>query len=296
MNYSSTLRTISLAVVLCMAASLIAIWILAELNWDKLFTFAPVTFVGAAGATIANSSGVGGGVVFVPVFDFLNKAGLLPVNPVQIVAVSMLIQCFGMTTGSLTWLNRMQGTGVPERQFWAIIVVALASCLPSLLATQYIFHLMPASVLVWFKSLSIVLGMVLLISVWTNRADAPVRRQLTVMDIVVLSVMGLLGGLATALFSVGIGELVALWLFIRNYPLVTCAATAVVVTAFAVVSGIVYHLLHTDMPWLLAAFAAPGAMLGGYVARGFAYRLGPYRLKVLAGLWIVGSSSWLLLR
>lgn len=282
-----------------LALALMAIWIAADLNWHKVAEFWPVFFVGIGGATIANSSGVGGGVVFVPVFDYFNSADLLPVTAQQIVATSFLIQCYGMTTGSLTWLNKIrqqdhQATGIPAREFWRIIGLVCLTCLPALLLTQYVFPYRPEDVLFWFKSLSIALGTALLVSVWLGNGKQRERLQLAPADLGVLMLLGTVGGYATALFSVGVGELVALWLFIRNYPLVTCAATAVVITAITVLSGIVFHLVHTDVPWLLAAFAVPGAVIGGYLARGFAYWLGPYRLKVLAGLWIVGSSSYLL--
>lgn len=298
MHNKSLLPHATVFIALIMALALWAIWQTAQLNWQDITQVWPVFFVGIGGATIANSSGVGGGVVFVPVFDHFNLSGVVSVSPEQIVATSFLIQCFGMTTGSLTWLNKMHGkqaTGIASREFWTIIGLVSLSCLPVLLTTQHGAHARPDDVLFWFKGLSIGLGLALLISVWLGAGQQAERQQLASLDKVVLLFLGALGGYATALFSVGVGELVALWLFIRNYPLVTCAATAVIVTALTVLSGIAFHLTSTEMPWLLAALAIPGALIGGYLARGFALWLGPYRLKVLAGLWIVGSSSYLLL-
>ncbi|MBB3169586.1 sulfite exporter TauE/SafE family protein [Simiduia aestuariiviva] len=294
------LRLLTLIVATLLGTALLAIWWQADLTWARAVQFFPVLFVGIGGATIANASGVGGGVVFVPVFDYFNSAGIVPVTATQIVATSFLIQCFGMTTGSLTWLNKMRhqgpqpATGIATRDFWQIICWVVAGCLPALLATQYIFAFTPADVLFWFKSLSICLGCALLMSVWRDNPNKRPRYSLAQIDLLVLAALGVIGGFATALFSVGVGELVALYLFIRNYPLVTCAATAVIITAITVLTGLVYHLLHTDIPWQLAAFAIPGAVIGGYIARGFAYFLGPHRLKILAGLWIVGSSVYLL--
>lgn len=294
-----SLRTVTICASLLLVSGLAGIWWLADLSASRIQAFFPVLFVGIGGATIANASGVGGGVVFVPVFDYFNSTGILPVSAQQIVATSFLIQCFGMSTGSLTWLNKMQSasgpaTGIPNRDFWRLVLWVLAGCLPALLATQYLLAATPENVLFWFKSLSICLGSALLYSVWRDDPNRAVRTQLAPVDLAVLIPLGVIGGFATALFSVGVGELVALYLFIRNYPLVTCAATAVIITAITVLSGMVFHLIHTDIPWVLAAFAVPGAIMGGYIARGFAYLLGPYRLKILAGLWIVGSSIYLL--
>lgn len=267
----------------------------------QVLRLVPMFFLGIAGATIANASGVGGGVVFVPAFDYFNSAELYSVTASQIVATSFLIQCYGMTTGSLTWLNKMRAstqdiypTGVIERDFWRIIIWVLCSCLPVLLATQYGIIPAPEKVLFWFKSLSIGLGIALLISVARSSKESTPKTQLMPFDLIVLLLLGIIGGYATALFSVGVGELVALYLFIRNYPLVTCAASAVIITAVTVIIGFSYHFFYTDVPWLMAVFAIPGAVFGGYVARAFAYYLGSYRLKILAGLWIVSSSCYLL--
>lgn len=293
------LRTITLITVVALLLVYTSIVWLADISSSQFINFSPLFAVGAAGATIANASGVGGGVVFVPVFDYINTTGLIALSATQIIATSFFIQCFGMTTGSLTWLNKMRhssqpSTGIAAAEFWRIIWVVLACCIPALLITQYGLKFMPASVLFWFKSLSIALGCALLVSVWRDDKLRAPKTVLHSIDLPVLAVLGAIGGFATALFSVGVGELVALYLFIRNYPLVTCAATAVIITAFTVVIGIFYHLLKTDIPWLLLAFAAPGAVTGGYIARGFAYFLGTHRLKMLASLWIIGSSAYLL--
>lgn len=294
------LRQLTHTLVLLLSLALIGIWWQASLSLEQALQFFPVFFVGIGGATIANATGVGGGVVFVPVFDYFNSAGLLPVSPIQIVATSFLIQCFGMTTGSITWLHNIQRStephpsGVSQREFWLIIGTVLLSCLPMLLATQYLLAFVPTGVLFWFKSLSIGLGLALFVSVWRDDPALQPRRRLVKFDLLMLCVLGGIGGFATALFSVGVGELVALYLFIRNYPLVTCAASAVIITAVTVVSGMIFHYLNTDIPWALAAFAVPGAVIGGYLARRFAYFLGPHRLKIVAGVWIVGSSCYLL--
>ena len=55
--------------------------------------------VGIFGAVVANSTGTGGGVVFVPAFAQLD------IRPPQSIAMSFLIQSFGMSVGTLVWLN-----------------------------------------------------------------------------------------------------------------------------------------------------------------------------------------------
>jgi len=58
------------------------------------------------GAIIANASGTGGGVVFVPVFNALRDPGTMTLGPLQVVPVSMG-QSFGMSLGALRWTDRL---------------------------------------------------------------------------------------------------------------------------------------------------------------------------------------------
>jgi len=55
--------------------------------------------VGLFGAIVANSTGAGGGIVFIPFFTSLGIEGS------QALGTSILIQCFGMTAGAVSWLT-----------------------------------------------------------------------------------------------------------------------------------------------------------------------------------------------
>ncbi|WP_259366763.1 sulfite exporter TauE/SafE family protein [Colwellia sp. BRX8-7] len=55
------------------------------------------SFIGLLGGIFANSTGAGGGVVFIPLFNQLNF------TEQQSIATSFAIQCFGMTAGAFTW-------------------------------------------------------------------------------------------------------------------------------------------------------------------------------------------------
>ncbi len=79
-----------------------------SLSWLFLVFFSPLqlfevmeyglfTFLGILGAIFANSTGAGGGVVFIPAFNEFNF------SEQQAIATSFAIQCFGMTAGAVTW-------------------------------------------------------------------------------------------------------------------------------------------------------------------------------------------------
>ncbi|MFC4349903.1 sulfite exporter TauE/SafE family protein [Kordiimonas lipolytica] len=255
--------------------------------------------VGLGAATIANSTGVGGGVVFLPAFEFLGANGHIAIVAGQIVGMSFIIQSFGMSTGSLRWLHRIHDargtdTGVPPAVFLRMLALVLGCALPAMLATQALHTSPPEAVLWAFKAVSVGLGMLVLVTSWLGRGRAQNRSHPTGVDYAALAGLSLIGGVATAFFSVGVGELVALYLFVRNFPLVTTAALAVIASAVSVLFGVWDHLLSTPQPWDILLYVVPGAITGGFIARPFAEMLGPFRLKIFAASWITLSSAYLL--
>lgn len=258
--------------------------------------------VGLVGAIIANTSGTGGGVVFVPVFNALRAQGVMSLGPLQIVGVAMAIQSFGMTMGALRWIDRLLHQPDPPalhacvrpRDFWLVTALVLALALPAMLLTQRVDGVAPHEVLLGYKVFSIVLGTALLISTWTVNRARPERAQLARVDIWALALLAIPGGIATALFSVGIGELVALYLFIRHYPLLLCSGTACAISAVSVILGSIWHVAAGTIHWEVVLLAAPAAALGGFLARPIAHWLGARRLKTIGGAWIVLSAIYLI--
>ncbi len=296
------LRTITLVTLAALACAYMAIWALAPIDvavMGRIWWCAPI---GVFGALVANSTGTGGGVVFVPVFNVLRDDGLLPVAPDAIVGASFLIQSFGMTVGSLTWFNRLYGArngaelDLPRTVKLRMMGLVLACALPAMLATQRLVSLAPETVLIYFKGFSIALGAALLVSAVFFHAKATKRQELAPLDAAVLVVLAVVGGAITAVFSIGVGEFVALYLLVRGYPMRAVIASAVMISAITVIAGAPYHIANTDLPWEVIALAAPGVALGGFLARRLAYALGERRLKIAASLWIIGSSLYLLLR
>ncbi len=291
----------ALSPVRLVAGGLVLAWLAiatsAAIDWPLVERLFWLPLVGVLGATIANTSGTGGGVVFVPVFTALREAGTLSLAPLQVTAASFAIQCFGMTMGAARWTTRLiedPAPPIPPRDFAVVCGCVLAVSLPVMLATQRWSTADPHAVLLAFKLFSLALGLALLVTSWTVNRALPERRTLARVDLGVLLLLGALGGFATAFFSVGVGELVALYLFIRHYPILLATGAACVVSAVSVVAGVVWHIQAGTVPWEVVLLAGPGAMAGGWLARPVALWLGALRLKTIDGLWIVGSSLYLL--
>jgi uncharacterized membrane protein YfcA len=263
-------------------------------NFAQLWAF---TGLGVAGALIANSTGVGGGAVFVPAFSFLRETGLYDLSHMQVVGLSFAIQSFGMTIGSLTWVNRIArdraAEGLPgiwPRVLTPVLALSLAASLPAMLVTQWAITVPDGFGFLAFKIFSITLGGLLLFQVLRGQKHHHDPHTLTGADRLGIVIFSALGGVATAWFSVGIGEILALYLFLRGFDMRICAPAAVIVSAVSVVVGSGYHWAQAHIALDILLFAAPGVALGGFLARRLAYWLGATRLKLLASIWIIASS------
>lgn len=258
--------------------------------------------VGVIGAIIANTSGTGGGVVFVPVFNAAREWGVMDLQPLQVVGVSMCIQAFGMTMGALRWTDRLYHQPAPDplhalvtpRDFFTVALAVLALSLPAMLLTQRFTAFDQHTVLMGYKAFSILLGAALIASTWTVNLVRPEKERLERFDLVALLVLAIPGGMLTALFSVGIGELVALYLFIRHYPVLLCTGAACLISSVSVITGAIWHIEADTIQWEVVLLAGPAAALGGFLARPIALWLGARRLKTLDGSWIVLSAFYLL--
>jgi uncharacterized membrane protein YfcA len=287
---------------LMLFAAYIALWVLVPADPELLAKLWFLPGVGVIGAIIANTSGTGGGVVFVPVFNALRELGVMNLSPLMVVGVSMGIQSFGMTMGSLRWTDRLLHQPAPGpleaqvriKDFATVVGAVLALSLPALLATQRLTAFDQQDVLFAYKGFSILLGTALIAATWTFNAARPERVKLARIDLIVLVALAIPGGMITALFSVGVGELVALYLFIRHYPVLLCTGAACVISAVSCIAGVVWHIGAGTVQWEVVLLAGPAAALGGFLARPIALWLGAKRLKTLDGGWIVLSALYLL--
>lgn len=279
-----------------------AIWATVSVDFALLRQLWFLPPVGVIGAVIANTSGTGGGVVFVPVFSALREHGVMALTPLQVTAASMGIQCFGMTMGALRWTDRLlhqpapvdaRHSAVRPRDYALAATAVIAAGLPAMLLTQRFGPTDNHTILVVYKLFSIPLGLALIAATWTVNRTATERDRLAPVDLAVLMLLAIPGGAITALLSVGIGELVALYMFMRHYPVLLSTGVACVVSSVSVLSGMVWHAGQGNVQWEVVLLAGPGAALGGFLARGIAGWLGARRLKTLDGAWIMLSAMYL---
>lgn len=249
------------------------------------------------GAIVANATGAGGGVVFVPAFHFLG------IEQSSIIATSFAIQCFGMTAGMFTWRRlakqRMASSDTTEREVWShysVLIWRLA--IPSVagvLVGQYVLQLSSQEQVVSiFKLFSLAFGLSILATtyfIWRQRNQALVAFDLTTKFYLLASFVALAGGVVTAWLSVGVGELVAVLLILMRLPVRLAIGVAVSVSAINVWFGVQYYvwvepLINTDV----LVFAAPAALIGGTVAKYLVSFFSPIQLKIFIATWILISA------
>lgn len=248
--------------------------------------------IGVGGAVVANSTGIGGGVVFVPAFD---RLGL---SHDQIVGTSLIIQSFGMTMGAMTYLARRRQR---YRQFYRLEGLS-NGCYRMVVGLTVI----PAVITAWlategglrpdlplktiFKAISLTLVALIAVSEILPKPDAEARRITRERDAVFLLGIGVLGGFFVGWISIGVGELLAVYLLLRGARGSDAIGLAVIVTSATVL--MVGLTTGFDLPAdrTVALLVAPGALLGGFVAPYVLSLVGQSRVKWFCASFIVLSA------
>lgn len=245
-------------------------------------------FLGLGGAIVANSTGAGGGIVFIPAFTSL---GLDDVNSL---GTSLAIQCFGMTAGSISWLTTIyqhkHGGSSAIRLTHRLILFAGTSAVLGMLSGQYLLPTPPLDIATIFRVFSIIFGVLLLVITLRRTNHRHTISSLRKRDIPPIVLVCFAGGLVTSWISIGAGEWLAILLFFLGYPTMIIVCVAVCISSATVISGIPFHIWETQsIVWPILLFAAPAAIIGGAIARMLAERLGPTRLKIFFSTWIIAT-------
>lgn len=273
-------------------------------GWAVLFSIqtAPINLLtdfglygllGIVGAIFANATGAGGGVVFVPFFNHLQF------STQSVVATSFAIQCCGMTAGAITWW-RYKVKHHQDDKHWAAFPSVLMLSVPASLCgvwfaqygPQHIDILMPYKE--GFTQLHIAFGMFSVLLSIAIFATIPLFKRtefkpdVTQLDVGILPFISFFGGIITAWLSIGVGELVAVYLIIRGFNVTMSIAVAVILSAFTVWGAVVFHLVITQaVVWDVVLFAGAGAIIGGTLAKYLVLVFSPPALKCFFGVWVL---------
>ncbi len=245
------------------------------------------------GAIVANATGAGGGVVFVPAFT------MLELSASSIIATSFAIQCFGMTAGSVAWykvlLIELQGAKsfVWKHYRRLVLLFSLPSILGVIVGQTLLSLDSHQEVKTLFKGFSILFAVAIVFTT-LHLARAQGAREIVPVSPFISALMvcvGLAGGLITAWLSIGVGELVAVMLILMRYPVRLAIGVAVSVSAISVWVGVQNYLwIDPSIDINVLIFAGPAAVIGGTVARYVAGAFTPVQLKLFIATWIFISA------
>lgn len=262
------------------------------------FNYAPFFLLALLGAIVANSTGAGGGIVFVPAFKMLG------VDQAGIVATSFAIQCFGMTAGTLAWYRFSRLQNIDTEPAWLDYFKLIKSfAVPTVVGVIVGQFLLtpddPQQVVGLFKIFSALFGVAILVTSYqlyrngVQALNAGEVQALTDSSIFkgACSAIAFIGGAITAWLSIGVGELVAVFLILLRFPVTLSVGVAVSLSALAVWIGIQKYLWLENLINLnILLFAAPAALIGGTLARRVATFFTPLQLKVLIAIWVLFSA------
>lgn len=286
--------------------SAFGLWLAWALQFDNLIEvmqiYARFIFLGITGATFASATGAGGGIIFIPVFSSLQFA------EAQSIATSFTIQCFGMTAGAISWFLHYKNHHRFDANWSPFVGLSLFTALFAITGfwfSQLAQLASPASLHSSFSLFSMILGLAIIYScrslphnpLGSNHPRVN-NQYLVTLDYLAMAAIGFLGGIITAWLSVGVGELIVIYLMLRGFCAKMAVATGVVVSAITVWSASPVHVFSGDSQALfeLVLFAGPGAIIGGYLARKLAIYLSVKKLKLFFAIWIILTGFVMLLQ
>ncbi|WP_448553090.1 sulfite exporter TauE/SafE family protein [Thalassotalea montiporae] len=251
---------------------------------SQLSEYISYSLLGVLGAIFASSTGAGGGVIFIPMFNHLSF------SEIQSIATSFAIQCFGMTAGALTWYHHYHKEKrdlVLWQGFKRIIAVTSIAAIAGIWSIYGTNVSSPASLHQSFGWFSLVLGLFIVTTVYLLKPKRE-SSKLQYFDYLAIIAIGYFGGAITAWLSVGVGEVLAIYLILRRFDVTMAVAAAVVVSAFTVWSAIWQHtLIIFNVYWQVVIFAGPGAVIGGILAKSLVSYLSARKLKLFFAFWLI---------
>jgi len=254
---------------------------------EKFVSFGHFFLLGLGGAIVANSTGAGGGIVFIPAFSSLG------LSPSETLSTSIIIQCFGMTAGTISWLINFKSRDSIFQRYRTFLISAIltagSASVAGAITSQFWFQSeITVSMLTTFSTLSIFFGLTLLFSNLYSGPKAFPKTKMTTSDYLLIIPICYIGGVITSVVSIGVGEILLILLFLRKYPLHVSIFVAVCVSAITVIFCAPYQIfVEQTVVWDIVSFAAPAAVIGGILGRYFALYLGATRVKNFCAVWIL---------
>ncbi len=224
----------------------------------------PLTVVGFVGAVVGNATAVGGGIVFIPYLLLFTD-----LDPVDSLKLALATQAFGMSSGAIAWSKkRVIPLGVVLALVPAVMVGVVVS---TLLIT-------PTGSLVRsvFGPVSVAIGIWVLARLGRDPRGTRIRLGALLFSVTVV------GTVITGWAAIGVGEVVAAWLMVRDglAPERAIGLGVALLATSSVLLTLVHWLFLGGLPWLMASFVILGAVFGARLGPVVVQRMPPRVVKI----------------
>lgn len=249
--------------------------------------------VGLAGALLVGVLlgllGGGGSILTVPLLVYV-----LGVEPRTAIAMSLVV--VGVTSANGAWLHARAG-----RVRWrTAFVFGAGGMVGAFLGGKLNPLLSPTALMVFFAGVMVAASVAMLLrsdapaasTAETSSAAAPPVPPSRIGRVLLQGVgVGILSGLVGA----GGGFLIVPALAMVGLPTPVATATSLVVIALQCAAGLVGHLGHLDLPWMLTAQVIAVALVGSLVGGKLAGRVAPGLLRRGFAVFVLATATFLLL-
>ena len=261
--------------------------ILAGVLWVALFPlfgdefleqYYYMPFLGVIAATIANTTPAAAGIVYFPVLTRLQ------ISPSTAVQFSLIIQAYGMGLGTLKWR-------LVNKSLFLTKVMPLSICggIIGIIASIVYFPIANSELLTLvFNTVSFLFTQVIFFSIITRREFPNLTIDLTPVNITVILVFSLIGGLVSGWIGFGIDTMFyfILTLIYRINPAIAIV-TSISIMAVVSVAGTILNIIFNSPPWALWYSALPGVTIAGlFLAAYLAVKIGPKNILILFALFL----------
>lgn len=176
-----------------------------------------------------------------------------------IVIAIHLIQAFGMTVGSVSWMKRGAKILVKEN-----IVNAIGASI-GIVIGKYFWIADQYMIFKIFGSMNLIMVIVLSILLIVRRS-VPQGSSWPSKAIWIFFPVGLIGGLAASWTSIGVGGLTSFALMLIVRPEIAVANGSVMMAVTSFITVILHLLTNQSIPFEIVIFCVPCVLIGGFAA------------------------------
>ncbi|QDE87610.1 hypothetical protein BHS06_00865 [Myxococcus xanthus] len=223
--------------------------------------------------------GGGGSILTVPLLIYV-----LDVEPRTAIAMSLVV--VGVTSASGAFLHARAG-----RVRWrTALVFGTGGMGGAFLGGRLNPHLAPDTLLLLFAGVMVAAAVAML----RRREAEPVATSASPLPAPRVLAQGIAVGVLSGLVGAGGGFLIVPALSLAGLSMPVATATSLVVIALQCAAGLVGHLGHLDLPWMLTGAVLLAAMTGSLVGGRLAGRVSPTLLRKGFAVFVLATAAFLL--